>query len=62
MQVNHRPFQNIIGQQNNFEWTLEYQKGFDELKTLLIVQISNPISGLNQHIYAICDAPNFGIV
>ena len=36
-----RLFRDIIRQQNNFEWTLEHQKHFNEIKTLLSDEIPN---------------------
>ena len=56
-----RPFNNIRRQQNNFEWTTEHQKRFEQIKTLLTEQISNTIPDLDQLFYAMCDASNFGI-
>ena len=38
MQLNLRPFYNILKQQNNFEWTTEHQTRFEELKTILTEQ------------------------
>ena len=35
MQLYLRPFYNIFRQQNNFEWILDHQKRFDEIKILL---------------------------
>ena len=35
MQLYLRPFYNIIRQQNNFEWTIEHQTRFEEIKKLL---------------------------
>ena len=61
MQLYLRPFYNILRQQNNFEWTTEYQTRFDEIKKLLTEQISNTIPDPNQPFYAMCDALNFGI-
>ena len=61
MQLYLRPFYNILRQQNNFEWTIEHQKRFEEKKTLLTVQLSNTILDLDQPFYAMCDATNFGI-
>ena len=61
MQSYLRPFYNILRQQNNFEWTTEHQTQFDEIKKLLIEQISNTIPDPNQPFYAMCDASNFGI-
>ena len=56
-----RPSYNILRQQNNFEWTTEYQTRFEEIKKLLTEQISNTIPDRNQPFYAMCDASNFGI-
>ena len=56
-----RPFYNILRRQNNFEWTTEHQKRFEETKNLLTAQISNTIPDPNQPFYAMCDASNFGI-
>ena len=61
MQIYLRPFYNILRQQNNFEWTTEHQKRFEEIKTLLTEQISNTIPDPNQPFYAMCDASNLGI-
>ena len=36
-------------------------KRFEEIKTLLIEQISNTIPDPNQPFYTMCDASNFGI-
>ena len=60
MQLYLRPFYNIRRQQNNFEWTTEHQKRFEEIKTILTVQISNTIPDPEQLLYAMCDASNFG--
>ena len=40
MQLYLRPFYNILRQQNNFEWTTDPQKRFEEIKTLLTEQLS----------------------
>ena len=56
MQLHLRPFYNIFRQQNNFEWTTEHQTRFEEIKKLLIEQISNTIPDQNQPFYAMCDA------
>ena len=61
MQLCLRQFWNILKKQNNFEWTTEHQKAFEEKKTLLTAQISNTIPDPDQHFYAMCDASNFGI-
>ena len=61
MQLYLRPFYNILSQQNNFEWTTEYQKRFEEIKTLPTEQLSNTIPHPDQPFYAMCDASNFGI-
>ena len=61
MQLYLRPFYNNLRQQNNFEWTTEYQTRFEEIKKLLTEQISNTIPDPNQPFYAMCDASNFGI-
>ena len=61
MQLYLRPFYNILRQKNNFEWTTEHQTRFEEIKKLLIEQISNRIPDPNQPFYAMCDASNFGI-
>ena len=61
MQLDLRPFYNILRQQNNFEWTTEHQTRFEEIKKLLTEQISNTIPDQNQPFYAMCDASNFGI-
>ena len=61
MQLNLRPFYNILRQQNNFEWTTEHQKRVEEVKTIVTEQISNTISDPDQPFYAMCDASIFGI-
>ena len=58
MQLYLRPFYNILRQQNNFEWTIEHQTRFEEIKKLLTEQISNTIPDPNQPFYAMCDALN----
>ena len=61
LQLYLRAIYNILRQQNNFEWTTEHQKRFEEIKTLLTEQLSNTIPDPDQPFYAICDASNFGI-
>ena len=61
LQLYLRSIYNILRQQNNFEWTTEHQKRFEEIKTLLTEQLSNTIPDPDQPFYAICDASNFGI-
>ena len=61
MQLQIKPFHNILRQQNNFEWTTEHQTRFEEIKKLLSEQISNTIPDPNQPFHAMCDASNFGI-
>ena len=61
MQLYLRPFYNILRHQNNLEWTTEHQTRFEKIKKLLTEQISNTIPDLNQSLYAMCDASNFGI-
>ena len=61
MQLYLRLFYNIHRQQNNFQWTTEHQKRFEETKTLLTEQLSNTIPDPDQPFYAMCDASNFGI-
>ena len=61
IQLYLRPFYNILRQQNNFEWTIEQQTRFEEIKKLLTEQISNTIPDPNPPFYAMCDASNFGI-
>ena len=61
MQLFLGPFYNIIRQQNNFEWTTEYQNRFEEIKTLLTEQVSKTIPDPDQPFFAICDASVFGI-
>ena len=61
MQLYLRPIYNIPRHQNNFEWTTEHQKQFEEIKTLLTEQLSNTIPDSNQPFYAMCGASNFGI-
>ena len=40
MQFYLRTFYNILRQQNNFEWTTEYQTRFKEIKKLLTEEFS----------------------
>ena len=61
IQLYLRPFYNILRQQNNFEWTTEHQKRFEEIKTLLTEELSDTIPDPDQTFYAMCDASNFGI-
>ena len=61
MQLDLRPFYNILRQQNNFEWTTKHQTRFEKIKKLITEQISNTIPDPNQPFYAMCDASNFGI-
>ena len=61
LQLYSRPFYNILRQQNNFEWTTEHQKRFEERKTLLTEQLSNTVPDPDQPINAMCDASSFGI-
>ena len=61
MQLYLRPFYNILRQQNNFDWTTEHQKRFEERKTLLTEQLSNTIRDCDQPFYAMCDASIFGV-
>ena len=61
MQLYLKPSFNILRQQNNFEWTTEHKTRFEDIKKLLIEQISNTIPDPNQPFYAKCDASNFGI-
>ena len=61
MQLLLGPLYNLLRQQNNFEWTTEHQKRFEDIKTLLTEQISSTIPDPNQPFYAMCDASNFGI-
>ena len=62
MQLYLRQFFNIFRQQNNFEWTTEHQKRFEEMRTLLTEQLSsNTIPNNDQPFYAMCDASSFGI-
>ena len=56
MQLYLRPFYNILRQQNNFEWTIDHQKQFEEIKTLPTEQLSNTILDPDQPFYAMCDA------
>ena len=58
MQLCLRSFYNILRQQNNFEWTIEHQKLFEEIKTLLTKQISNTIPDADQLFFAMSDASN----
>ena len=53
MQLYLRPLYNILRQQNNFEWTTEHQKRFEETKTLLREQLSNTIPDPDQPFCAI---------
>ena len=59
MQLYLRPFYNILRQRNNFEWTTEHQKRFEQNKRLLTEQISNTIPDPNQPFNAMCDASSF---
>ena len=61
MQLYLKPFYNMLRHQNNFEWTTEHQKRFDEIKTLLTEQLSNTIPDPDQPFYAMSDASKFGI-
>ena len=61
IQLYLRPFYNILRQQNNFEWTAQHQKRFEEMKTFLTEQLSNTIPNPDQTFYAMCDASKFGI-
>ena len=61
MQLYLRPFYNILRQQNNFEWNIEHQARFEEIKKLLTEQISKHNSRFKSPFYAMCDASNFGI-
>ena len=61
MQLYIKPFHNIPGQKNIFEWTTEHQTRFEENKKLLTEQISNTIPDPNQPLYAMRDASNFGL-
>ena len=61
MQLYLRPFYNILKQQNKFEWTTEYQKRFEEIKTLRTQQLSNTFPDPDEPFYAMCDAVIFGI-
>ena len=60
MQLYLRPFYNILRQQNNFEWTTEHQKWFEQIETLLTEHLSNTIPDPDQPVYAMCDASIFG--
>ena len=44
-----------LDKQNNFEWNIEHQARFEEIKKLLTEQISNTIPDSNQPFYAMCD-------
>ena len=61
MQLYLRIFYKFLRQQNNFEWTTEHQKRFEEIQTFLTEQISKTIPDPDQPFYAMCDASNFGI-
>ena len=61
MQLYLGPFDNILRQQNNFDWTTEHQTRFQETKKILTDQISNTIPDPIQPFYAIRDASSFGI-
>ena len=52
MQLYLRAFYKIPRQQNNFEWTTEHQKRFEETKALLTEQITNTIPDPDQPFYA----------
>ena len=62
MELYLRPFDNILRQQNNFEWTTEHQTRFEVIKKLLTEQISNTIPDPNQPFYAMCDASKLASV
>ena len=55
MQLYLRPFYNILRQQNNFEWTTEHQKRFEEIRTLLTEQLSNTNPDSDQPLHAIAN-------
>ena len=57
MQLFLKPFYNILRQQNNYDWTTEHQKRFQEIKTLVSEQLSNAIPDPDQTFFA----SNFGI-
>ena len=61
MQLYLRPFYNIIRKQNNFEWTTEHQKRFEEIKIVLTEQFSSTIQDPDEPFYAMCYVSNFGI-
>ena len=61
VQLYLKPFDNILRQQNNFEYTTEHQKRCEQIKTLLTEQLSNTIPDPDQPFYAMCDASIFGI-
>ena len=56
-----RPFDNILWQQNNFEWTTKHQKRFAEKKTLLTEETSNTIPDPDQPFNAMFEPSNFSI-
>ena len=51
----------FLEHKKKFEWNLEHQKRFGEIKTFLTEQSSNTIPDSNQPFYAMWDASNFGI-
>ena len=59
MQLYLRPFYNILRQQNNFDWTTEHQKRFEEIKTLLTEQLSNTTPDPDQPFYAMLGKSTF---
>ena len=61
MQLNLRPIYNLLRQQINFEWILEYQKGFDETIPLLTELTSNKTPDSYRQLYAMCEAFSIGI-
>ena len=62
VQLYLRTFNNILRQQNSFEWTTENQKQFENLKkTLHTKQLSNTIPHTDQPFHAMCVDSNFGI-
>ena len=56
MQLDLRPFYNILRKQNNFEWTTEHQKRFEETKTISLnkYQIQSQIQ---TNLFMLCGTP-----
>ena len=61
MQLYLRSFFNILRQHNNFEWTLENHKYFDEIKKSFSPNRFQIQFQTQKKRFAICDASNFDI-